>query len=64
MVSVCIGKYSSWHSLNGDVILDLDGNTQVCDTRLFPFHPIICDCVQVRVPPVSLRDLPQLDCLI
>lgn len=64
MVGVCIGEYSSRHGLDGDIVLDLDGDAEVLDAPLIPFHPLIGHRVQVAVPSVALGDLPQLHSLI
>lgn len=64
MVSVCIGEYSSWHGLNGDVVLHFDRYPQLFDGPLVPFHALVCHSVQIAVASEAFRNLPQLYCLI
>ena len=64
VVSVCVAEYSAGHGFDGDIVLHLDGHTQPSDGALVPLHPLVCDRVQVGVPPEALGDLPQLHCFV
>ena len=64
MVCVCIAEDATGHGLYRHVVLNLDGNSQVCDAALVPLCPIVRDRIQVGVPPEPLRDLPQLHRLV
>ena len=58
MVCVCVGEYSTGHGFDGDVVLDLDGHSEVSNGVLFPLGALVCDRVEVTVPSESLGDLP------
>ena len=64
MVSVCIGKHSAWHSLDGNVVLHLDGDSEMRDGALVPLGTFICERIQVGVPSKPFGDFPQLHCLV
>ena len=64
MVCVCIGKDSPRHGLYGDVILDLDGDTELGNGTFISFHAFICDSIKVGVSSEPLGNLPQFDSFV